>query len=155
MGLAFASIASSGATPFWQNIVNTKGALTNPLFAVQLTRFSNVSSSGSGSQLEPGGTFTLGATNASLYTGDIDYQNIPDGAPGYWMQELTGLSVQGQSVTLPGGSGSWAAIDTGTTGIAGPSDILAELYSHIPGASKGTGQFDGYYIYRECPTYLV
>ncbi|KAH8099326.1 aspartic peptidase domain-containing protein [Cristinia sonorae] len=144
MGLAFSSLATSGATPFWEAITNTPGALASPLFGVQLTRFNNDTRA---SALEPGGTFTLGATNSSLYTGDIDYQDIPSGAPGYWIQELSGLSVGGQSITLPGGSLSWAAIDTGTTGIAGPADVLEDLYGAIPGSSKGTGQLDGYYIY--------
>lgn len=86
MGLGFQSIASSGATPFWQSLAETDGALDSPLFAFQITRFTNDSNAES---LEAGGTFTLGAVNSSLYTGDIDYQDIPDGAPGYWIQELT------------------------------------------------------------------
>lgn len=86
MGMGFQSIAASGATPLWQELADTSGTLDSPLFAFQLTRFTNSTNAG---QLEPGGTFTLGATNSSLFTGDIDYQNIPEGAPGYWIQELT------------------------------------------------------------------
>lgn len=146
MGLAFSSLATSGATPFWEAIANTNGALSSSLFGVQLTRFNNASRA---TTLEPGGTFTFGATNSSLFTGDIDYQDIPSNTPGYWIQEMAGLTVDGQSISLPSGSGSWAAIDTGTTGIGGPTDVLANLYAAIPGATKGTGQFEGYYIYRE------
>lgn len=40
--------------------------------------------------LEPGGSFTMGFVNQSLYTGDIDYQNIPDGQESYWILPLTG-----------------------------------------------------------------
>lgn len=87
MGLGFQTIASSGATPFWESLASTSGTLDNPLFAFQLTRFTNASNPNT---LEYGGTFNLGATNSSLYTGDIDYQDIPDNAPGYWIQELTG-----------------------------------------------------------------
>ena len=86
MGLGFQTIASSGATPFWQSLAETDGALDSPLFAFQITRFTNDTNA---AELEAGGTFTLGAVNSSLYTGDIDYQDIPDGAPGYWIQELT------------------------------------------------------------------
>lgn len=88
MGMGFQSIAASGATPFWQSLAETSGALDSPLFAFQLTRFTN--DTDSQQQLQPGGTFTLGATNSSLFTGDIDYQDVPDGSPGYWVQELTG-----------------------------------------------------------------
>lgn len=87
MGLGFQTIAASGATPFWQSLAETSGALDESLFAFHITRFTNDSNANS---QEAGGTFTLGATNSSLFTGDIDYQDIPDGAPGYWIQELTG-----------------------------------------------------------------
>jgi cathepsin D len=84
--------------------------------------------------LEAGGTFTMGATNSSLYTGDIDYQNIPANEVTYWIQQLssqqsppffsspfesllkslTELTVNGNSVSIPTGNGAFAAIDTGT-----------------------------------------
>ena len=86
MGLGFQTIASSGATPFWQALADTSGTLDESLFAFQLTRFTNDSNA---QTTEAGGTFTLGATNSSLFTGDIDYQDFPDGASGYWIQELT------------------------------------------------------------------
>lgn len=53
LGLGFASIASSGAVPFWQSLA-TEGALDEPLMAFQLTRFVDVPNA---RQLEPGGTF--------------------------------------------------------------------------------------------------
>lgn len=85
MGLGFQTIASSGATPFWEALVSTSGTLDDPLFAFQLTRFTNDTNA---DKLEAGGTFTLGAVNNTLFTGDIDYQDVPDGSPGYWIQEL-------------------------------------------------------------------
>ncbi|KAK7686753.1 hypothetical protein QCA50_010353 [Cerrena zonata] len=144
MGLAFEDIASSGATPFWQTLVNTPGTLDSPLMAFQLSRYTNSSSANT---LEPGGTFTIGAVNNSLFTGDIDYQDIPDGAPGYWILQLSGMSVQGNSITLPSGSSAWAAIDTGTTGIGMPSDVIANIFAQVPGAQKASGQFAGYWTY--------
>lgn len=86
MGLAFQSIAASGATPFWQSLAETSGTLDSSLFAFQLTRFTNDSSA---NNLEPGGAFNLGAVNSTLFTGSIDYQDVPADAPGYWIQELT------------------------------------------------------------------
>lgn len=87
LGLAFESIASSGATPFWQALANQAGTLDEPLMAFQLTRFVDVANA---QATEPGGTFSLGAVNTSLFTGDIDYQDIPGGKGTYWIQELTG-----------------------------------------------------------------
>lgn len=61
---------------------------------------------------------------------------------------LVALTVQGTSITIPSGSDSYSAIDTGTTLVGGPSTYISSLYSQIPGATLGTGNFDGYYIYR-------
>ena len=59
--------------------------------AFQLTRFLDVQNV---QELEPGGTFNLGAVNTSLFTGDIDYQDIPDGQEGFWLQEITGETAR-------------------------------------------------------------
>lgn len=164
MGLAFQSIAASGATPFWQALAETSGALDSPLFAFQLNRFNNNSNADT---LEAGGTFTLGATNTSLYSGNIDFQSTPAGAPGYWILELAskrisegaaendcysplrtslGLKVNGQSVTIPTGQGAWSAIDTGTTGVGLPQSVLTSLFANIQGSSQLSS---GYYQYRK------
>lgn len=90
MGLAFQSIAASGATPLWQTLAQTSGTLDSPLMAFQLTRFQNDTTA---KNLEPGGSVTIGATDSTLYTGDIDFQSIPNGAPGYWIQSVTGTYI--------------------------------------------------------------
>ncbi|KAI0351375.1 acid protease [Trametes cingulata] len=144
MGLGFASIAASGATPFWQTLVENDGTLDSPLMAFQLTRFVDASNV---QNLEPGGTFTLGAVNNTLFTGDIDYQDIPSGQEGYWIQQLSGLTVNGNSVTVGSGSAAYAAIDTGTTLVGGPQDVISALYAQIPGSQALSGQNAGYWTY--------
>jgi cathepsin D len=94
--------------------------------------------------LEPGGQITFGYTNSSLYTGSIDYIDIP-GTPNYWFLNLASLTVQGNAISLS--SGTTAAIDTGTTNIAGPTDAIKAIYAQIPNSSPGTGQWVGYYQY--------
>lgn len=96
-----------------------------------------------------------GFVNQSLYTGNIDYQNIPGGQGSYWIQQLTALTVQGNSVTLPSGSSSYAAIDTGTTLVGGPSNVITAMYAQIPGAQAGTGDYEGYFIYPCSTTVTV
>ncbi|THH29282.1 hypothetical protein EUX98_g4900 [Antrodiella citrinella] len=135
MGMAFQSIASSGATPLWQTIVNG-GSLDAPLMAFHLTRMINASQA---TDLEFGGTFTFGAVNNTLFQGDIDYQDSPSGAPGYWILDLADITSQGQTISVPTGDAAWAAIDTGTTGIAGPTSVLTELYATIPGSQPLQG----------------
>ncbi|THG96621.1 hypothetical protein EW026_g5243 [Hermanssonia centrifuga] len=111
--------------------------------AFHLTRYVNDSSV---RNVEPGGTFTLGSTNSTLYTGEIDYTNIPSGAIGYWTIPLNTISVQSTPIALSG-SASYAAIDTGTTLLGGPSDVVAQIYSKIPGSAPGSGNYEGYYTY--------
>ncbi|KAH9829970.1 aspartic peptidase domain-containing protein [Rhodofomes roseus] len=144
MGLAWQAIASSGATPFWQALAQSNSTLTEGLFGVQLTRYNNDTKV---TALEPGGTFTLGATNQSLYTGQIDFQNIPTGEVGYWIQQITQLTVNGASVSVGSGSSAYAAIDTGTTLIGGPAAVISAIYAKVPGATAGTGQLAGYWTY--------
>ncbi|KAG1728147.1 aspartic peptidase domain-containing protein [Suillus paluster] len=142
LGLGWQSIASSGASPFWQTLASS-GAWTDPLMAFQLTRFINATSPNA---QEPGGSFTLGFVNSSLYTGTIDYQSLPT-TPSYWILPMKSLTVQGSSVTIPSGSSSYSAIDTGTTLVGGPSSIISEIYAQIPGSQPGSGSWQGYWTY--------
>jgi len=118
--------------------------LDQPLMAFYLTRFQNVT--GAKTQ-EPGGVFTLGSTNTSLYTGQIDYQDIPSGFTSYWTLAIKNLTVNSNSVTVPSGQSSYAAIDTGTTLIGAPAAQVAAVYAQIPNSVAGTGNYDGYYLY--------
>ncbi|KAG1878625.1 acid protease [Suillus tomentosus] len=144
-GLAWQSLAASGAMPFWQALASN-GQWNQPLMAFQLTRKAG--------ELEPGGSFTMGYTNESLYTGTIDYQDIPNGQASYWLQQITSMIVQGKSIFLPSGSASYAAIDTGTTLVAGPAASIAAIYAQIPGSQPGTGSWEGFYSYP-CNTTVV
>ncbi|KAF9461540.1 aspartic peptidase A1 [Collybia nuda] len=139
LGLAFRSIASSGATPLWEALVSN-GAWDSPLMAFQYLDDPTAQS------LEPGGSFNLGFVNTTLFTGDIEYVEMPTRAS-YWILPMTSLTVQGTSVALPSGSEAYSAIDTGTTLVGGPSEYMNALYSLIPGASPGSGNFEGYYTY--------
>jgi cathepsin D len=75
--------------------------------------------------------FTLGGTNSSLYTGDIDFLPAADMSSGFWMLTLTSLdlsfaffclliffaalTVNGMSIPITGGQSALSVIDTGTT----------------------------------------
>jgi len=142
LGLGWSSIASSGATPFWETLVSG-GAWDEPVMSFQLTRFVDVPSADT---LEPGGTFTMGFLNASLYTGEIDYQPL-NGQASYWLLSMSSMVVQGNAITLLPGNPSLAAIDTGTTLVGGPPSAIAQLYAQIPGSQPGAGNLEGYYTY--------
>ncbi|KAG6861273.1 hypothetical protein C0995_002081 [Termitomyces sp. Mi166 len=152
LGLAFESIAASGAVPFWQTLA-ASGAWDSPVMAFHLTRYLNDTTA---RVLEYGGSLSMGFVNESLYTGDIEYLDLA-ATESYWILPLTTLTTNGQSISIPSGSDSYAAIDTGTTLVGGPSKYLDEFYSQIPGARPGTGKFEGYYTYRQYryPSYLL
>ena len=52
-------------------------------------------------------------------------------------------------MNIPTGNGALAAIDTGTTLVAGPSDAVANIYLQIPGSKNQTGQLQGFFSFRE------
>jgi cathepsin D len=61
-----------------------------------LTRYLN---DGNAQVTEPGGVLTLGGTNTSLYTGDIQFLDMPNSAmPSYWLLSLK--SVCGCRISL-------------------------------------------------------
>lgn len=88
LGLAFQSLAVSQATPFWQALING-GQLSNPEMSFYLTRF--LDDATSNTETDPGGTFTLGGTNSSLFKGDIQFNAFPSGfQSSFWLQTVSG-----------------------------------------------------------------
>ena len=60
--------------------------------------------------------------------------------------------MNSNSVSIPSGQSSYAAIDTGTTLIGGPASEVAAIYAQIPNSVAGSGNYDGYYLYRALRT---
>lgn len=167
MGLAFdgqSAIAQLGLDSFWQSLVNS-GQLDSPEMSFRLRR------SASSSDVD-GGEFTLGGTNPSLYTGDIEFTDLVDQSVlSSWLLSLggvfpfcfltddcvingvwKGVTVQGQNVAVASGFSAVSVIDTGSNLIGGPSADVAAIYAAIPG-SQSIG--DGLYSFRKplCPNF--
>lgn len=83
IGLAFQELASTQEPPFWQTLANNK-LLTDPEMSFWLARDVNPVSATS---LAPGGLFTLGGTNSSLYSGNIEFLNLA-ATPSFWLLPL-------------------------------------------------------------------
>jgi len=96
LGLAFQGIANTKAVPFWQALVQNN-LLTNPEFSFFITRFVDDQSA---AQEEPGGVFTLGGTNSTLFQGDIDFRNFTSVGSGgsFWLQTVFGALARMCSV---------------------------------------------------------
>lgn len=87
MGLAFKGLANTEATPFWQTLADG-----NQLSAPEMSFWINRLLGQSNEPTEEfGGIFTLGGTNASLFSGDIEFQNLQSASsPLYWLLQVSG-----------------------------------------------------------------
>uniref|UniRef100_A0A8C3IX49 pepsin A n=1 Tax=Chrysemys picta bellii TaxID=8478 RepID=A0A8C3IX49_CHRPI len=121
LGLAFPSIASSGATPVFDNMMN-EGLVSQDLFSVYL------------SSDEQSGSFVMfGGIDSSYYSGSLNW--IPLSAETYWEITMDSITMNGETIACS--SGCQAIIDTGTSLLAGPSTGISNIESYI-GASDGT-----------------
>lgn len=64
--------------------------------------------------------------------------------PRYWLITLGGLGAYGKDISVSGRQR--AAMDTGSTLIGGPNDVVAAFYAAIPGSAPRTDA-SGYYSY--------
>ncbi|NXB59459.1 PEPA protein, partial [Struthidea cinerea] len=121
LGLAFPSIASSGATPVFDNMM-MENLVDRHLFSVYLSRDSQ------------GGSFVLfGAIDPYYTTKGISW--IPLSAETYWQITMESVSISGAPVACS--SGCQAIVDTGTTLLAVPIRALRNLLSHLGATSSG------------------
>jgi cathepsin D len=150
IGLAFDSIASTQATPLWQ-LLEQNNKLAQPFLSFFLERLLDDESAPDDGAY--GGVFTLGGTNSSLFSGDIDFNDFPSGTQtSFWFQEMKSIKVNGKSVSLSGGDAELSAIDTGTTLIGGPADDVAAIWAQVDGSNEITsGTYAGFYTFRKHP----
>ncbi|NWV93861.1 PEPA protein, partial [Machaerirhynchus nigripectus] len=121
LGLAFPSIASSGATPVFDNMM-MENLVDRHLFSVYLSRDSQ------------DGSFVLfGAIDPYYTTQGISW--IPLSAETYWQITMESVSVNGAPVACS--SGCQAIVDTGTTLLAIPIRALQTLLSHLGASISG------------------
>uniref|UniRef100_A0A8C5IS60 pepsin A n=1 Tax=Junco hyemalis TaxID=40217 RepID=A0A8C5IS60_JUNHY len=121
LGLAFPSIASSGATPVFDNMM-TENLVDRNLFSVYLSRE------------DEGGSFVLfGAIDPYYTTRGISW--IPLSAETYWQISMQSVSVSGTPVACS--SGCQAIVDTGTTLLAVPIRAFRTLMRLLGASSSG------------------
>ncbi|WFD28900.1 cathepsin D [Malassezia nana] len=145
MGMGFDTLSTTGTMPFWQ-ILAERHMMHDYLFSFQLT--TNFGSVKSSDEINPGGVFTLGVLDSQQYSGDITWVPLskgygPDGL-GYWAIDIDSMRVNGKTVNMQ--NMGVAAIDTGTTLIGGPLQLVEQIHSMIPGA-RPMGQSSQYYTF--------
>ncbi|KAK0529396.1 hypothetical protein OC834_003700 [Tilletia horrida] len=129
-GFAFPPLATGQEDPFWI----TSGANIFSMYLASTNDFQN--------SYAYGGVISLGQPNSSLYTGSINY--VPITQPVYWTVVLDALSVGGTSVQVY--SQQPAVIDSGTSLIGAPNQIVQNFYANIPG-SRAVSNSPGFYEY--------
>jgi cathepsin D len=150
MGLAFESSAVTKATPFWE-------AASVQEMSFWLANDHSVTET----SVASGGVFTLGGTNSSLFSGDIEFHDLAS-TPSVWVlrmsskyseydvvyssQPLSGLTVNGAAITLS--TNPLSVIDTMTTLIGGPHDDVFSLYNAIPGSVDIGIEDPGFFAFR-------
>jgi len=124
LGLAYDTISVNHITPPFYEMVN-KGLLDEPVFSFRL-----------GSSEEDGGEALFGGIDDSAYTGQITY--VPVRQRAYWEVELEKVAFGSEELEL---ENTGAAIDTGTSLIALPSDIAEMLNAEIGATKSWNGQY--------------
>jgi len=112
LGLAFQSISVDNVVPVWYNLM-AQNLVSSPLFGVWLSRNGT---NGNGGELD------LGGIDSSHYSGSINY--VPLTNQTYWEFSLGGLQVGSVQLCQ---SGCNAIADTGTSLLAGPSKLVAQI----------------------------
>lgn len=161
MGMAFQALSASGQNPLWYgaNLQDNTFACEYSSFLLLFYSFSSKKdrshrnlpdyferNSNASETIAPGGLFTFGGANASLYQGSINWVDVIQ--PKFWLITLGGVTASGKTIDLKGELR--AAIDTGTTLIGGPNDIVQAFYAAIPGSGPIASQ-PGFYSYQ-CDT---
>ncbi|KAI0068841.1 endopeptidase [Artomyces pyxidatus] len=124
LGLAYDTISVNHVTPPFYEMVN-QGLIDQPVFSFRL-----------GSSEEDGGEAVFGGIDSSAYTGKINY--VPVRRKAYWEVELEKVKFGDDVLEL---EGTGAAIDTGTSLIALPSDVAEMLNTQIGAKKSWNGQY--------------
>ncbi|KAI0304122.1 endopeptidase [Russula brevipes] len=124
LGLAYDTISVNHVPPPFYEMIN-QGLIDKPVFSFRL-----------GSSEDDGGEVVFGGIDKSAYTGRISY--VPVRRKAYWEVELEKVGFGYEELEL---EGTGAAIDTGTSLIALPSDIAEMLNSQIGAKKSWNGQY--------------
>jgi saccharopepsin len=124
LGLAYDTISVNHITPPFYSMIN-QGLIDDPVFSFRV-----------GSSEEDGGEAVFGGIDPSAYTGEITY--VPVRRKAYWEVELEKVSFGDEVLEL---ENTGAAIDTGTSLIALPTDMAEMLNTQIGAKRSWNGQY--------------
>ncbi|GKV39586.1 hypothetical protein SLEP1_g47341 [Rubroshorea leprosula] len=126
LGLGFQEISVGKAVPVWYNMVE-QGLVKEPVFSFWFNRNANE---------EQGGELVFGGVDPNHYKGEHTY--VPVTQKGYWQFDMGDVLVDGQTTGFCA-DGCAAIADSGTSLLAGPTAIIAEV-NHAIGATGVVSQ---------------
>jgi phytepsin len=126
LGLGFQEISVGKAVPVWYNMVK-EGLVKEPVFSFWFNRNADDGE---------GGELVFGGTDPNHYKGKHTY--VPVSQKGYWQFDMGDVLV-GNNTTGFCAKGCSAIADSGTSLLAGPTAIIAEI-NHAIGAAGVVSQ---------------
>ncbi|KAF3789437.1 Aspartic proteinase A1 [Nymphaea thermarum] len=121
LGLGFKEISVGNVVPVWYNMIE-QGLIDQPVFSFWFNR---------NAEDDEGGEIVFGGVDSSHFKGEHTY--VPVTQKGYWQFDMGDVLVGGETTGFCSG-GCAAIADSGTSLIAGPTTIIAEI-NHAIGAS--------------------
>jgi len=124
LGLAYDTIAVNGVVPPFYNMIK-QNLVDEPVFTFRV-----------GSSEDDAGEAVFGGIDSSHYKGKITY--VPVRRKAYWEVELEAVKFGDETLEL---ENTGAAIDTGTSLIALPTDIAEMINAEIGATKSWNGQY--------------
>ncbi|KAG2406437.1 aspartic proteinase-like isoform X3 [Vigna umbellata] len=120
LGLGFQEISVANSVPLWYKMVD-QNLISEKVFSFWLNGDPNA---------KKGGEIVFGGVNPKHFKGDHTY--VPVTEKGYWQIEIGDFFIGGASTGVCEG-GCAAIVDSGTSLLAGPTPVVAEI-NHAIGA---------------------
>ncbi|XP_027926998.1 cyprosin-like [Vigna unguiculata] len=120
LGLGFQEISVGNAAPIWYNMLHQK-LVAQPVFSFWLNRNSDE---------EQGGEIVFGGVDSDHYKGEHTY--VPVTHKGYWQIEIGDVLIDNLTTGFCASKCS-AIVDSGTSLLAGPTGVIAQI-NHAIGA---------------------
>eukprot|EP00743_Colponemidia_sp_Colp-15_P000125 GILK01000143.1.p1 GENE.GILK01000143.1~~GILK01000143.1.p1 ORF type:complete len:392 (+),score=63.83 GILK01000143.1:49-1176(+) len=118
LGMGYPSIAADEAVPFFNNLVK-QGVVKDNSFSFYLTK-----------KQASGSSLVLGGVNHAYHSEEFKYYPVTEQT--YWKIDMKDVSVGGKALGL---TAAHAIVDTGTSLIAGPKNVVSQLLAGVSVAS--------------------
>lgn len=133
LGLGFDNISVDKVKPVFYNMMD-QGLVKEKMFSFWLNRTEDAD----GTPSVVGGELVFGGSDPAHFTGEHVY--APVTREGYWQIKMDDFKVDGRSIgACDGDAGCQVIADTGTSLLAGPSDVVAKINNYI-GAHSMIGE---------------